>query len=78
MFQYAVSVGLRPIANLGSSSVAVFSGTRTSLSHKRLRRREKVKMVFKPVNKQLQSVLQVYTAALHAVQKACTITHAQP
>jgi len=54
-----VSVGLRPIANLGSSSVAVFPGSQSRLSCKRPRRREKVKLVFKPVNKQLQSVLQV-------------------
>lgn len=51
--------GLRPIANLGSNSVAVFPGTRTCLPSKRSRRHEKVKLVFKPVNKQLQSVLQV-------------------
>lgn len=54
-----MSAGLRPITNLGSSSVAVFPGRRTRLSCKRRRQREKVKLVFKPVNKQLQSVLQV-------------------
>ncbi|KAL3137379.1 hypothetical protein ABBQ32_006906 [Trebouxia sp. C0010 RCD-2024] len=52
--------GLRPIANLGSTSVVLFpGGARTGLSGKRPRRQEKVKLVFKPVNKQLQSVLQV-------------------
>lgn len=62
-FWPAIGAGLRPIANLGSSSVAVFSGAKTGLSGKRPRRREKVKLVFKPVNKQLQSVLQVGVAA---------------
>ena len=43
--------------------MAVFPGARVNLSGKRPRRHEKVKLVFKPVNKQLQSVLQVCCAA---------------
>ncbi len=73
-----LSAGLRPIANLGSSSVAVFPGTSSRLSCKRPRQREKVKLVFKPVNKQLQGVLQVMSnyalLSLHRFECSCSGT----
>lgn len=54
-----LGAGMRPIVNLGSHSVATFPGVKPQLSWKRRRKHEKVKLVFKPVNQQLQNVLQV-------------------
>ena len=53
--------------------MATFPGVKPRLSWKRQRKPEKVKLLFKPVNQQLQNVLQV--GAITKCMTLCSTVH---
>ncbi|KAK9817956.1 hypothetical protein WJX72_004857 [[Myrmecia] bisecta] len=58
--------GMRPIANLGKSSVVVFRGAPAQRVGSKRGRRTRAKLLFKPVNTILQNVYQVLKHEAHA------------